>query len=395
MACMMFLAAFWWTGAEEVENGKTPVGSPQVLKLVEDLRIDPDPSQKHLQWKGGFAAISINTKGHIFVTDPGSEKVWHFDENGTFVDFINASFMNLASFQILADDTAISLENVQGPSRFTYFDASGKLLRRQRNTDSSKLLQHVRFSPEGQHMASVYFKVKLRGVDRKVESVFMDTDIKVLKTVTTHQLPAGDTSLPIREFWTNELGRHLNAGAQGLGKMAFADDGTIYAAKNDEYVITCMNPNLETQLVIRRDFDPIPFGDDQRKASVPLIRGLAHAVISPSHRRYVNDEVVLGAIEKAGLGTDKHPIFELVPLPNNHLLVFHNYDGRSRESKADLFNADGRFIGTTIFKGITLTHLWANPTRLIFKKDYAYALEEDTKGHLSLVRYKWRQESRN
>jgi hypothetical protein len=112
----------------------------------------------------------------------------------------------------------------------------------------------------------------------------------------------------------------------------------------------------------------------------------------PSHlHEIVSDDVVQRAVIKAEIPPRKPPIFSLIPLDNKGVIVIHDHDPKTLRTIGDVFDKKGTYRGSVVLPEIPVSifeGFFGNPTRLLFRDGYAYAMEY-VDGEANLVRYRY------
>ena len=130
VAGLMCLIAWFGAGFADagivVKNGLKPEGQPITFEFTQDMRLGGGEEDTEL-WISPNVAMSINSKGHIFICDPPEFRILEFGPDGTFIKSFGGQgqgpgeFQSLQGFSILGDDSAVSLDILGGVGKLQYF----------------------------------------------------------------------------------------------------------------------------------------------------------------------------------------------------------------------------------------------------------------------------------
>ena len=380
-----------------VDNGRLPAGARITLKFEEDLRIGPD-SGDHALWSGASITVDTNKKGHIFVTDPGGNRVLHYDASGNLVKQIGGpgegpgEFQFLGSFKILNNQTAIAFDNLQTAVSFNYFDAETNYLKSDKRSSFGFIIKSAVFSPNGKQFGGFYMIPEGDSQTIKAYTGLLSSACEPLKPLSEVTLNRFDqTKMNNPSWWGPYLSQWFRMVAGGVGIFAFGQEGDVFTATSGKYEITRWSSDLkQKKQVICRDYKPIGQGKDQVEAMVASIKDELLTVIPAMLHDYVTDRAILEGLELAEMPEHKPPLFWVIPTEDDGLLAIHDYNPLTGASKADIFDKAGVFVGTTDLPPIKINFfgsVFGNNTKMIFANGYAYAIE-DNDDEAVMVRYK-------
>lgn len=388
-------------GQTTVTNGRQPEGSARTLVFEEDLRIGSDCEADHCLWTGANVSVSVNKKGEMFVTDPGSNRVVVYDAKGRHVKTFGrggqgpGEFSQLYSYQILKDQSGVAFDNNQTVISFSYFDSSQNFLDKTTLQPGKRFIQAAHFSPNGKRIAAMF--VEPNADPNKAGKVYCGlmgrkTEPQLILSEET-QVMFDETKMDNGPWWSEFLANWFKVVQRGVGIVGFADSGAIYTAVSTEYKITKYNQDLQPQMVITRDYKPIGMPEDQLSAFVEPVHEEIVGILPPEMRRVVTPSVVEKALELAEFPPRKQPVFGLMPVEEHGFLVIHNYNPLTCETMGDFFSTDGKFLGSSELPPIYVNifaGFFGSTTRIIFQDGYAYTILTTGSGERHLVRYKYR-----
>lgn len=387
-------------GQIQVSNGRTPEGGAKKLVFVEDLRIGNDCEEDHCLWSGANVSVSVNRKGEMFVTDPGSNRIVVYDARGKHLKTFGRSgqgpgeFTQLYSYQILADQTGVAFDNNQSVLSFSYFDADQKYLDKTTLQPGKRFIQAAYFSPSGRRIAAMF--VEPNSDPNRAGKVFcglIDQKTEPLLILTQEtQVMFDHTKMDDGSWWSQFLADWFKVVQRGVGIMAFAESGEIFTAVSNQYKIIKYSRDLKPQAVITKDYKPIGMPEDQLLAFVEPVHEEIVGILPPEMRRVVTTSVVEKALELAEFPPRKQPVFGLMPVEDKGFLVIHNYDPLTKKTHGDLFSIKGKFLGSSELPPIDVNifaGFFGSTTRIIFQDGFAYIILANESGERHLVRYKY------
>lgn len=398
------LAAGTLMGGEykEVRNGMIPSGK-QTLSYKEDLRIGPESGDdKHL-WTGVDVAVEVNDKGHIFIVDPRGNRILEFDKEGKFVRQIGekgegpGEYSALKQLTILADQSAIVLDQTGSVSSWTYLDSDMKFVRKQGLGTTGKLIRSSLFAPDGKHIAALYFKMDANssatGVDVGVLNQELDSELNLRHLDV---VPFDLAKTESQEWWSDFIAAWLGLMVKP-GLIAFGKDGSIFTTREGKYEITQYNAKMEKQKRITRQYKPIPLSEKSIDAYLDPFREEVLATLPQELAAKVNDKVIAKALEKAGVLPRKNPIFGMIPLDDGTLLVVSDHHPETGKAMGDLFSPKGKYVGRTALPPVSANvfgGFFGYPVKMKAKGNHLYVLEQNEDGEFTFVRYRYQHMGR-
>lgn len=386
------------TALDEISNEQTPAGKPMTLVFEPDLQFGVEEEEDHYIWTSSATTITLDDKGHIYVADVGASQVLEFDNNGAFVRVVAGKgsgpgeFQGLSMFRILKDGSSVGLDIVGGQfGVIKYFDKSCEFKSAKNPQTANVYPNSAIFSPNGDFFASLYAQ---QDADRKKLVTKMGIlnpaydEIKVFRESAENYLDSSKFRDP--NYWAQLLADRLKIFYSQMTLFNFDEEGHLYSAPNNEYVVTKWSPDFKQELmVIKRDYKPIAMNQTHLDGLVDLMSELM--LSTPALRNVITRNVLERAVALSDPPPVKPPIFGLIPMENGGLLVIHDIDFGTGEQLADIFDMDGHFQGQVRMD--RRAFLAMNNTlypKMIFHKGFAYTVETDGMGENRVVRYRYR-----
>lgn len=380
--------------ADMVKNGETAKGKSVTLEFEQNLRLGPKGDQEHLLWTGSIVTMVANSLGHLFVLDGGGLRVLHFDEDGEFVQQIGnrgngpGEFQRLTNLSVLRDDRLVVSEYRLGQNVVSFFDANGRYLDRTSSNNPVRMFS-AQYTPDGKHIGSSYFTKNEQG-GLKVTFGILSKDRVEKLGLTHYKLPDLDGSLSA-EWWAGFLAPWFQI-QPNQGLVSIAADGSIYTASSAKYEITRYTPELKKSLVFSRKYKPRAITEEQQMLLLEPIHEQVLSAVPPQLKTMVTSAVIQKAVKKAELPLVTSPIVGLAPMEEGGLLVIHSYNPVTYKSEADLFNKQGKLIGSAKLPPIEVNifgGFFGFTAKMWFKNGQAYTIEsEDENYYLSRYSYK-------
>ena len=362
--------------------------------FVEELRIGPESGEEHHVWTGANVTVDIDSRGHMFVTDTGGNRILEFDDKGGFVRQLGGKgegpgqFQFLKSFRILENGKALAFEQKGPMAVFNHYDQAIEFVDRDQK-QLPRIMQSAVFSPDGSFVSSFYMTFSQSGA--MTYTGVLNKDYEPVIELSKRPAPRIDpTQVENPGFWTDFYAEWFRLCAEGLGISAFDNKGNIYTARTNIYEITRWDADLKKTAVIKREYKPIIQTPEDLIAFSDPIRGEILSSLPASLHQYITPKVVESAIEKAEFPPGKQPIFGMVPMEDGGLLVVHDFNPITGKTIADIFDADGKYLGQSPLPRVSVNifgSFFGNPVKLILKNGRAYAIEINQDGEQSLVRY--------
>lgn len=390
--CLSFTAI----AAETVENGKKPTGKAISIEFKENLRLSADSGEDHHMWSGATVTMDVNNQGHIFVVDTGGNRILEFDKKGAFVRQIGkkgqgpGEFQFLKGFRIFKDGSgAIAFDDMSAYALFSEYDGS-MTYKDRKQIQPAGSIESLTFAPDGSHMGAFYMTYDQKK-GTMTHTAVLNKELKPVIELTKKKAPNfNPQKLSDPNWWVEFYGTWFNLVATGLGISAFDAMGNIYTCNTSKYEITKYNNKLEKVMVIKRDYQPIIQTTEDLMAFSDPIRAEIISSLPASLHQFITPTVVTRAIEKAEFPASKQPIFGMIPMEDGHLLVVHDFDPKSGDSFADIFNKEGKFVGQTKLPRVSVNFFgsfFGDPVKMVFHKGQAYAIEVSEEDEPALVRY--------
>lgn len=393
-----FALTLWASSPETVENGRTPSGKAVTIEFTENLRLGPDSGEDYHAWSGATVTVDVNSNGHIFVVDTGSNRIVEFNKEGEFVQEIGqkgqgpGEFQFLKAFRIFKDGSgAVAFDDLTSHAQFSDYDKDIKY-QDQRRGAFQGTLESLAISPNGDFMGSFYMTMGKNGI--LTHTAVLDKDLKPVIKLGSKPAPNFDPSkLTDPNWWVDFYASWFKLIADGIGLSAFSHDGHIYTAMTNKYEITKYNDKLEKVMVIKRDYKPIIQTTDDLLAFSDPIRSEIISTLPAGLHQFITPTVVNRALEKADFPPSKQPIFGMIPMEDGGLMVVHNFKPQTGESYADIFSKEGKFVGQSKLPPVAVNFFgsfFGDPVKFMFYKGQAYAIEVNEDEEPTLVRYNYK-----
>jgi hypothetical protein len=366
------------------------------IAFTVDLTFGADETEDVFLWSSGATSVSVDKRGHMFVSDPAENRVLEFDTEGGFVRLVTSEgkgpgeFQNLLWFSLLADGSAMGYELVGGnTAKLHYFD---KNIRFREASQKQLILELATISPTGRHLAGFFVDIDPENRQVGYRTGVFNTDLEEIKPVTRETGPLHDRSrFQEPSYWAERLGQNMKRALKGEGVFHFAKDGTLYSAVTNQYEITAWNPDLKTpKKVYKRDYKPIVQTEAQLGAMIEFLTDQLTA--DPFLARIITPGVMKRAIELSEPPPVKNPVFGMVTMEDGTLLVVHNVDLITRDHLVDVFTPEGDYRGQITFPdhAVLAPVLGGFLPRMTFRNGYAYTFQTDEIGDNRVVRYRYR-----
>lgn len=402
--CIVMCCSILSMGQSVISNKIQPSGAKKTIVFEEDLRIGEDCSEDHCLWSGSQVGVSIAKDGTMFVSDSGGNRVVVYSSKGEFLKTLGrkgqgpGEFNQLYSYQILDDQSAVAFDNDQNLTSFSFFDQNHTFLNKVTTQPGKLFIQSAYFSPDGTKVASMYVVPNSDpGTPGVVTSGFIDPKTDPLLAITQGpQVMFDQNQMNDKAWWAGFLADWFKVVNKGIGVMAFGSEGRVYAANTNDYSITEYDADLKPVRIIKKTFKPIPMPEEQLLTFVEPVYEEITSILPPELRQVVTPSVVKKALELAEFPPRKQPIYGLLPVENQGLLVIHNHNPLTRETTADFFSIAGEYLGPVTLPPIHVNifaGFFGSASRIIFQNGYAYTILLTESGDRHLVRYKYRIEN--
>jgi len=376
-----------------VDNGNAP--GKYEINFVEDLRFGMDEDRDEFIWPDPATKVIPSSKGYMYIVDPQENRIMEFNPNGEYVRMVAApgqgpgELIGIKGFTILADGTAIAVDGpIFADQKLILFDSKLKFVKEFRQPTVKFVPQTSLFAPDGKHFFTMM--INRGGESGKVilqNCILRTDDFQVKVNVSQAIRPLGDDDFA--KTWRDFIVWQLQMNFGGFGVASFDTDGHLYTAMSNRYEITKWRPNLQGKaLVIKRDHKPVVRSEEHVTALVDFFcEGLS---FSNAMRELFTPAFKKDILKRADAGPVKNPIFGLIGMEDGRLMVIHDVDYVTRKNVADIFSAEGVYLGQTLFNDSALLGQEDNfETRMTFKNGFAYSAITDEDGDNRAVRYRY------
>lgn len=373
---------------QQVKNGKTPKEG-YTLKLTEDLRFGSDDGEDEYLWPGSTVTLQANSKGHMFVMDPLAKRILEFDPKGKFVKQIGGpgegpgEFTFISQFQVFPDDTIMTFGRSGAQSVINFFDAQGNYVDQVTGTSPAFILQQVVYSPDKKRIGATALLLDFQKPFMTTVFSLLNDKFEPQEEIFKYETPSVNPQrFGESAYWVEFMADQFKPFAQGLNVFfAFHPDGTFYTSIAKSYEITKWDANGKKQMVISRDYSPIPQSQEEIMAIVDPVLEILNAQLPPQLQSIVTQNVIEQAVTKAEFPPRKNPINGMLLMEDGALLVIHDNSALTSKATADIFSKEGKFLGSFSLGGNALP-------RMSFKNGYAYTIETNGEDDNEVVRYK-------
>lgn len=382
----------------KVQNPQSvAVDKPMTLSFEEDLRIGPTSDDGHLFWLGTRVMVDVDSRGRIYVLDPGNQRVVVFAPDGTYLHDVGRAgagpgeFQALTNFAVLNDDRVLTFESRMGQAVLSWFQPDGSFEKRTEPTARGKALQSAIPSPQGDKLAVMFISVENGGAAMIGGTALVTPELGLVDLLMEKPLdPFSPTEAQTRAWWSQYLAGWLGVAAK-QSVVAFDRNGSIYTAYIDQYRITRHNQDYKANLVIEKQYAVRFRPEEEQTQLVAPMREEVLAATDPFFHRLLDEQTMAKAVEEADFPQRKPPIYGLVPMGDKGLMVIHDYDLSTGAAQGDLFNQAGQFVGTTQLPPVDV-HLFGaflgRFVKMSVRDDHAYAIHTDEEGEQWMTRYK-------
>ncbi len=398
LVCLLALPVL--AGVPYVRN---PIAPPSARKLVfqEELRFGGGVGGDAFVWALPSTNLDVDAQGLIYIADRRDNRILVFDSSGRFLKRLAkegegpGELLGLFSYTVLADGRGVAYDLKSGRlGRLLYFDAERRfshVIEQPFGGEQHKVLRTLAISPDNRFMAGQYFYYDPATPNGDLgKSGLFTTDFKLVRDYSSVQLPRLDFSkVEDSQYWVNFLAGHFTGMFKGNGVFAFGRQGQLYTALTNAYTITRATQGQppREQLSFGRDYKPILRSDAQVDGWVDLVLGVTSSNFLMGG---INDRVVRKAYAKAELSPAQPPIYALIALEDDRLLVVHDVDLESGINRADLFDGKGRFIAQAELPNHAMVGFASRFfSRLVFRNGRAYGIEVDDNGEAWAVRWRY------
>ncbi len=357
------------------------------FKLTEELRLGPEDGDQFL-WNGPGVAVDADKDGNMYVVDDSEERIMVYNEKGEFLRQIGSpgegpgEFTGLRSFQILANGEAIAFENLQSSGYISFYDKDKNFVKEIRFPIEGSTLDSITASPDGKLYYLSMTRSNAESGTRRFRDVIASSDWKELIEIQTNeQHTFNPARLEEPAYWSEILGERIGTFVQGKkGYAAFGPNGIVYTAKGSSYEIMQWDNKMNQKRTLTRKYKPIPTTEAEINAIADPIFAAVQSQLPASLQHMITTNVIDGALKKANFPPAKVPISGIWTTEAGNLVVLHDRSEATGRDTVDLFNPDGKYLGSYSHNNEALR-------LMVMKNGKAYAIETvDEENYL--VRFK-------
>ncbi len=371
-----------------ITHGHEPDQPAQTLVFTEELRIGPDSGGDEYIWYGNVLQIEADAAGNFYIVDSGNDRIAVFDKQGKFVRQIGGrgegpdEFYALVYFHIFKDGHAVAFQQQNFRTSYTHYNDKLEFQKLEKVHNEGRLISAVDFSEDGKWIAGYVTYFDGTAETRKREVFAADTKPRI--AIGDFPLQRFDVSrMQDKKYWLSFLSARLSWYAKGKrGFIAFDRDNHCYTAVGERYEITCYNADLQQTMVIERNYKPLVQGEAEIEIAVQEYKEDMMNQLPASVHEMFDDAFYRKVVETAGYGARKMPVNGLTTMEDGKLLVWHDYNRKSRVSRVDIFNPQGAYLGWFEHPNNGFKHM-------VFKNGLAYTLETTEDGDIQAVRYRY------
>lgn len=390
---LLFLLGFALDSPVVVTNPLEP--GPHTVQFKEDLRFGGTGEENKL-WTDGQISVffSVDPSGHFFICDVKATTILEFDNRGDFIRKIAVKgegpgeYQNIVSFSVLENGNMVGLDSLRAVSKFNYYDKDGKLIDSKSINDATRMFRRTVFAPNGEHFFSGLMSQNRATQSMDYKTGYFNADLNEIKTlsVTSRPRPSGPPQMDKPEWWINVIADQLKDYLErGVAFMRFLPNNDVLVVRDKHYEIEKWSADLKTkQMVIKKEFKPVPFDEDDKDALVDWLRESIFEQ-SPQIANVVTSSVLRKATEKAELPLTQVPIADILPMEDGQFLTVDQTSFRTGKVSGHIFDKEGKCVGSYQFPGQGVYDLFG--TRISFKNGFAYAMERNEDGDNVMVRY--------
>ena len=396
-----------------IANGTEPAGPHYDLIFHEDLRIHGPGGG----WTNAPVRITVDSYDNAYVISPGGEKIIKYRANGAVMaeygnresdpvrflmidnlrvrqDGVVEVFGILAKGRIIKniDGNYSQVSNVEGG--FVRYGPNGTYLDAMTDPAPTRNLMEVRFSPDSEMIFAKHALKSRYSPDRKFlksrsetfpleRTSMFNRDMKIIKNVSVSERPLRAVPYDHIDFWLFAVTESLKVRWNGEGVAAFATDGSVYLANTSKYHITRWQADLKKPILnFEKKYEPLAFTQQLQAQYIDDLTNRLLVLEREDARHKITRQVVAEAFRKSRPPTHIHPLVDLIAVDDQGLLAIREINRRQRLTRADLFRANGHYVGHLVYRGLGL----ANMT---FQNGYAHTIEQGRDGRFFIARYKY------
>jgi len=396
IATKLFLMITVALAAQEIVETAVLPGGYQ-LTLTEEVRFGAVEEDEAYQWPSLQTKVLPAPNGQMYIFDHEGSRVLLFGRDGVFVKQVARGGQGPGELQYM---TSIS----QTPSGLIYImdtPSPGNLMRIKRyhadmtfRDEISTLDMPLRpdslyVSHDEKNMAGLFvtFDPKTKGLSVKT-GVLRLADKAMLNVFSVDQTALGLESITDQNKWVEIITRGVKQ-QHRAGLLAMADDGTVYTANADKYVISQWEPGEKVaRRVISRNVKPRPFTDRDKEALVDH----QWENMNESSRAAIARASIVKGLDKAELPAHP-PLVGLISMEDKGFLAIRQSDAQTRINRADVFSKKGELLCEIELSDAALSlrtpGSWTPNKRMVFRNGMAYTILTDDEGDNIAVRYSY------
>ncbi len=344
-----------WKGKIETENGvpvvknpKTPLYPADIFHLEEELTLGKGEGEEAYIFSI-ISGIDVDDAGNFYVIDFRSAQVRVFDSRGVFLRAIGRKGQGPGELEM-----PIFIK-VGHPDELTVFDylrmnmitfsLDGKYLRQSRTREPFVPLD---IDSQGNIVGTVVLAPPPLG-GRELKKYFLTQDQPLLIAKEEQEKNRPRTEMAV---------------AKPALVSAVSSQGNIVWGKSDEYELRVLDPRGALIRVIRKNSDPLPFSEQDRKfyenVNADWVRA-GRKLIFPGHLPAFMD-ISVDAAERIFVKT------------------YRRVEGTADSRYFDIFDSDGKYLAHVPIRA----DLRGNS---VWKKNKLYMIETDSAGNPVVRRY--------
>ena len=370
----------------------------QTIEFIEDLRRGPADGEVFL-WTSPNATVSVDGGGTMYVADPSTNRIMAYGPNGDYLRTVAGEgsgpgeLKGLLHFRVLSEGGAVALELLDGLfPRLHYFDKTMGFVRFREYQGIPLILEIGLLSPLGDGFAAFYVQSDREKKQRRYETAAFDMTWNRQKSFVTKYGPMPDRSrIGQASYWSERIGENLSRFFSGTGVFNYDRHGHLFTAVTNQNEIVKWDLPLENKvLVIRREYKPKLWQDIDRQTV--LDQFIDELGSDPELVNLITPGVLRQAMEQAELPPAKHVVFGIIPMWDGGVLVVRDIDLDTGMQLAEVFDADGQYLGKTELAEQALVRLTLGGylPKMVFADSFAYTMATDGPGENVLIRYRYR-----
>ena len=368
-------------------NNPKKAAHPKTIHTQETLRVGADSGDDFV-WFGTQLSLDVNSKGTMYVADPGNTRIAVIGSDGAFVQSIGAKGAGPGEFQVVTgvcvlNDDRIVVTDVFGPStKVHFFQPDGTYIETKQPVFGT-IFTNVKPNYDASLYGGLYVTFDQANAKMKFVAGTLDATFQPISTAAEAIRSTPDfTRFGEGAYWSEYMGENFRI-LKDTAVFVFDRKGNRYDAVINQYHIKITPNGSDYALIVTKDYEPIYNAPEEIEAFVEPTRDAIVEQLPPNLKGIVTHAVIKKAMELAEFPQVKQPIFGLLPMDRGFAVV-HDISYTKQTQFLDLFNDKGQLIGDWAVKG-----LGPNPfaPSLIFRDQSIYRFERNDDGEFDLVRY--------